>query len=1069
MVERQGFWERVKKVREDWFALREMESSPWFGMDGLCFVVGQLSDEEPEPTRQVLQKYFFGIMMTNTVVVFTKEKVIILSGGKKIAVLEPLRESKFKLEDCEVDLLTATKDNVDSLVDQIIASLKTSFDGKKLGMPLQDKKEEGSKFVDRWNEKLAANGIEPVDFSNALSSVMMIKSQSELKTMREASGAVERVMKKVFLKEMENQFEEDLEKTHAAIAGKITEAFQKPEKLKLKNVTAEDIEVPLEIQVQSSGKYDFSRTAKATAEKLEGDVIICQITARVREYFAQIARTFFIDPNKDQEKTYQILEKAHEMLVRELRPGAELGAIYDAVAGFVEKENAALKPLLNEVIGYGQGMQATSDAFKIASGNKAKVQAGMSFATHIGFKDVPLTKPRKTIPSGKYSCLISNMVEVGELSASVITSSLKYDFDEVQYELDNEDEESDDSVDSEEKRIEDAVRKSSGKRVTRSKTKSKAQIEAEKKAANLEYEIAMMQAKLMQQKAKKALNELEDDADGDNDDNEEGEDGAKEFTLVYRRAKDYPMNLTPNQIHCDKENLAVLLPVGGFHVPFHVSAIKTVNKTDEEGGVSVMRINFFYPTGGHTFARDVPQMMRSIMQNNPQLNFIKEMSFRARDNNNLNRQYRAIKDMQKKLRQEQKQREQEKDIVIQDDLVLLHARDGKRPPTLDDVSMRPPIKKGKCVGRLQAHQNGMRFRTSRNEVFDIIYGNIKHFILQECKNELTVLIHFNLKNPVLIGKGKTYDVQFYTEVVEASSALDGARRNIHDPDEEEEERRERLLKKRLNEMFRKFCKSVVKVAEKFEQNIGQDNDFDTPFPKLAFRGVPHKEMVTIYPTVHCLVNLTETPFFLVSLDEIEHVHFERVNNHTKNFDIVLILKSHMKPNGGVPQRVTSVPIENLDMIRKWLNEKGDITFTAGISALNWKNVMEGVYDEIDRGIFWRGEDEQGIKKDVGWNFLKLVGDDEEDGGGGGDGGGAGGDGGDSESDFQEDSEESEQEESDFSEDDEDEPSSGPASEDDESGEDWDELEKKALESDRKKDKRDEQVGDIRPKKKQKTN
>jgi len=63
-----------------------------------------------------------------------------------------------------------------------------------------------------------------------------------------------------------------------------------------------------------------------------------------------------------------------------------------------------------------------------------------------------------------------------------------------------------------------------------------------------------------------------------------------------------------------------------------------------------------------------------------------------------------------------------------------------------------------------------------------------------------VLVHFNLRNPLLIGKKKTHDVQFFTEVVDASVALDGARRSMYDPDELDEEQRERQLRKKLNEM-----------------------------------------------------------------------------------------------------------------------------------------------------------------------------------------------------------------------------------------------------------------------------
>ena len=46
-----------------------------------------------------------------------------------------------------------------------------------------------------------------------------------------------------------------------------------------------------------------------------------------------------------------------------------------------------------------------------------------------------------------------------------------------------------------------------------------------------------------------------------------------------------------------------------------------------------------------------------------------------------------------------------------------------------------------------------------------------------------------------------------------------------------------------------------------------------------FHGVPHRSTVLLQPTTHCLVNLTEQPPFIIVLDEVELVHFERVQVH----------------------------------------------------------------------------------------------------------------------------------------------------------------------------------------------
>lgn len=108
-------------------------------------------------------------------------------------------------------------------------------------------------------------------------------------------------------------------------------------------------------------------------------------------------------------------------------------------------------------------------------------------------------------------------------------------------------------------------------------------------------------------------------------------------------------------------------------------------------------------------------------------------------------------------------------------------------------------------------------------------------------------------------------MQFCTEVIEASTALDSRR---YEENEQEEEQREQQQKKKINTLFKNF---VLAVEEKVP-----DFQFDSPYQDLSFYGVPHRSSVLLSPTVHALVNLTEPPFFVITLDEVEIAYFERV-------------------------------------------------------------------------------------------------------------------------------------------------------------------------------------------------
>ena len=71
-----------------------------------------------------------------------------------------------------------------------------------------------------------------------------------------------------------------------------------------------------------------------------------------------------------------------------------------------------------------------------------------------------------------------------------------------------------------------------------------------------------------------------------------------------------------------------------------------------------------------------------------------------------------------------------------------------RVPRLLDLSVRPVFSARKTQGTLEAHANGLRFRSSRGEILDIMCTNIKHAIFQPCGNEIVVIIHFHLKNHI---------------------------------------------------------------------------------------------------------------------------------------------------------------------------------------------------------------------------------------------------------------------------------------------------------------------------------
>lgn len=231
---------------------------------------------------------------------------------------------------------------------------------------------------------------------------------------------------------------------------------------------------------------------------------------------------------------------------------------------------------------------------------------------------------------------------------------------------------------------------------------------------------------------------------------------------------------------------------------------------------------------------------------------------------------------------------------------------------------------------------------------------------------------------------------------------------------EQEERRRRNA---LNKEFKAFAE---KVAEASEDRF----DVDIPYRELGFQGVPNRTGVLLQPTTECLVQLTDPPFTIITLAEVELAHLERVSFGLKTFDIVFVFSDFTKP----VMHINSIQASQLDNVKEWL-DSSDIPLSEGPASLNWGAVMKTV-----------NEDPKDFFESGGWTFLGGSGEAEQ-----------GSDESEPEStyDMSEDASDDDDEGSDDF-DDSDGGSESDASDASEvSGESWDALERRAEKSDRK--------------------
>jgi nucleosome binding factor SPN SPT16 subunit len=448
----------------------------------------------------------------------------------------------------------------------------------------------------------------------------------------------------------------------------------------------------------------------------------------------------------------------------------------------------------------------------------------------------------------------------------------------------------------------------------------------------------------------------------------------------------------------------------GRPVPFHINTLKNAT-TSQEGGFCYLRINFLSPGQGVGRKDDQPF-------EDPTAHFIRSLTFRSKDAERMEGIKDQITEMKKAaVRKEQEKKDME-DVVEQDKLVEIRNR---RPFRLDNIYVRPAMESKRVGGAVEIHQNGLRYHHLGNQKIDILFGNIKHLFFQPCVGELIVIIHVHLINPIMIGKRKTKDVQFYREATEMQFDETGNRKRKHrygDEEEFEAEQEEKRRRAQLDKEFRNFAEKIADAGK------SEGLAVDMPFRDLGFNGVPSRSSVMIQPTTDCLVQLTEPPFLVITLTDIEVVHLERVQFGLKNFDMVVVFKDFTR----APIHINTIPVESLDGVKDWLDSV-DIPFSEGPLNLNWGTIMKTV--TADPYQFF---------KDGGWSFLSTEDSDDE------------GEEEDEESEFaasEEDlaSDESSEDESEFDDDASDEAEDEEVS-DDEDGEDWDEMEKKAAKKDR---------------------
>ncbi|OWZ71873.1 FACT complex subunit SPT16 [Cryptococcus neoformans] len=1003
------FFKRAAKIFDSW-EKPTGDTQALEDIDAIAIILGDPNDEVASYTKTTaLQLWLLGYEFPSTLMVFEKSprKITFVCGSSKAKLIRQLQPSN----GIEIDVKVRSKDATAAkeTMEEVVASLNGKFGSLPKDRPI-------GKLVDEWNSAVETKGgLEVVDVAIPISAVLAEKDGEELKTIITSAKLTSTVMINYFKSKMESIIDRGTKMSHEALAQLVEEKIGNEEKgpdMKLWNknpslgeidfASSEFVYSPV---IQSGGKYDLKVTAASNNDNLKPGIILANMGIRYKNYCSNMGRTFLISPSKKQESQYTTLLEVRKEALALLKTGAVASDVYTSVHRSLETKNGTLADSFLKNLGFATGMEYRDSSFLLNAKNNRELKENMVLVLTIGVTDLPDSKNK-----GKtYSLLLSDTVKVGQNGAAVLTEGCTRLSDVV---MDMEEEEEEDvkpQIDKKPK-INNSPKKprssTVGGRVLNAKTRGANREQATQTTAE---KIKTNQQRLHAQLNADGVKRWEGDAGGKN--------GAQQKVVKryesYRREEQLPRAVEDRRIYVDEQRQSVVLPINGYAVPYHISTIKNVTKTEESNHM-VLRINFQSPGQIAGKKEDMPF-------EDPDANFIRSVSFRSQDLRHMLKVYEAITALKKAAVKRETERKELADVIEQEKLIEVK---GRHPYVLKNVFPRPGPEGKKTDGNVEIHQNGIRFRPDGPaSKIDILFSNIKHLFFQPSEKELIVIIHVHLKAPIMLGKKKTSDVQFYREVADMSFDETGGKKRrarYGDEDEIEQEQEDRKRRAELDKLFHDFARRIETAAQaqQFELEV------DVPFRELGFNGVPHKSIVALLPTTNCLIHISELPFTVITLSEVEIVHLERVQFGLKNFDMVFVLQDLKKP----PIHINSIPVAHLDNVKEWL-DSCDVPISEGPVNLSWPAIMKTV-----------NEDPHAFYAEGGWNFLTGSGSD--------DGSEESEEGSEFEGDsdvFDESSGSDEDSESDFEGD----SDSGSAESLSDEGEDWDELERKAKRADEK--------------------
>jgi len=1033
------FQQRVQQLKDHW------AHYPW-PLDALVICTGKPSETDAvEHKAKAMNHWLLGYEFTETAIgILRSGMVIFLTSSSKLKYLG-------KVEGPNVKLIARKKEDELGAISSFMSHIAGSSSQVKVGTLIKET-HAGQWAQDFVKQLSTRGGFQVVDCREEVSMSLAPKTETEVVFVKNAAKLVQLMMSECFWLKLETVIDQELRKKVDSLCAEVEQEMDKEETVqrwqKATNLDPADMEL-IYVSLQSGRHFDLKPGVEPTSEEIpmEGCYVL-SLGMKYAEYSACAARTLLVDPTKIQKEAYQLSLEIQQIVIANLRPGVSFKDIYNTARQTVQNKQPHLVNRFVKNVGFLMGLEFKDPQGVLQERSNRRVESGMVFCVAVGFHDAT--------PGTSWAVWLADTAIVPQIGnahkpCEIPTSEINARPDAVMYELDPTNGEPPPQATpgaqgrnfpngangdmSPPKAPPASKAKAKGKGKAKAKALPVKEEKKEKKKEKKEFfmsepllttqtrshhrveqaqekiaEIAEMERKQTEFRRKK-FEELQKRFEGVDDRDHEVKLKRLDECQAYAGPDEIP-DLKQNRMQVDLTNEALLVPVCGFVVPFHVRTIKNITRS-ESGRAQLLRVNFFRP--GQGMSQDQFPELNGVRL------YFQEMTFKSDSRENFDTVIRVFKEAQKRIKQNDLESE-----------VRKGASDSAQPqtiqlsrsnfPVLREVNLRPtPGGRQRAVGTLEAHPNGFRYRPkSGGEQIDVLYSKIRHAIFQPHEgNAMMICLHLHLKENIMVGKKKTGDVQFFTQTVDMTEDLTQHKGgSIYDPDEINEEDRQRERIQHLNKVFQDFCQKVERMPGFAQSSL----KFDVPYKELEFTGVPFKGTVAIQPCTNALVSLVEWPPFVVDLGDIDIVVFERDLLSVREFDMVFVYKDYDK----LPSRITMVSKKHQEKIKAWLAELEMPWYSCTLN-LSWAPVMKQITSSP-----------QTFLETGGWDawFGREEEDEDEDKQ-------------TSSSDFEDSAVDSDDDEDDDDDDDFTDGEESSRADDDDDGESWDELERKAEMRDRK--------------------